>query len=165
MKMLVISDTHIPVTADQLPQVILKEAQTCDYCFHAGDLVEYNIIEELSKLTTVHAVYGNMDDGNTKKRLPSKKIVTIEGVTFALIHGSGSLINIISTVTDAFQNDLDKINILIFGHSHLPTDQEINGRIYFNPGSPTDKIYAPYCSYGIIELKDGKIIRRIVKIG
>ena len=41
----------------------------------------------------------------------------------------------------------------------------IDGKIYFNPGSPTDRVFAPYNSYGIIEIKDGKLKRRIVKIG
>jgi len=38
-------------------------------------------------------------------------------------------------------------------------------KIYFNPGSPTDTIFAPYQSYGILEINGKEIKRSIVKIG
>ena len=56
----------------------------------------------------------------------------------------------------------DKIDLFVFGHSHIAVDQEINGKIYFNPGSPTDTIFTPKRSYGIIEINGKKITRRII---
>ncbi len=40
----------------------------------------------------------------------------------------------------------------------------VDGIIYFNPGSSTDKVFAPYNSYGVLEIKDNKIIPHIIKL-
>jgi putative phosphoesterase len=62
---------------------------------------------------------------------------------------------------EAFKND--GVDIVIFGHSHQPFNQMVKGILFFNPGSPTDEIFAPYKSFGIIEIND-TIEARIVKI-
>jgi predicted phosphodiesterase len=53
------------------------------------------------------------------------------------------------------------VDVIIFGHSHNGLSLVKNGILYFNPGSPTDKIYAKANSVGIIEINDrieGKIV-------
>jgi predicted phosphodiesterase len=41
---------------------------------------------------------------------------------------------------------------------------EMRGSVlYFNPGSPNDAIFAPYQSYGILEIND-RIVGTIVKV-
>ena len=39
-----------------------------------------------------------------------------------------------------------------------------DGVLFFNPGSPTDKVFAAYNSYGILEINDKKVEGKIVKI-
>ena len=47
----------------------------------------------------------------------------------------------------------------------MPKNEYIEGVLFFNPGSVTDTVYAPYRSYGIIEIdKDGKINAEIHKL-
>ena len=59
----------------------------------------------------------------------------------------------------------EKPDIIVFGHSHLPMNEYIKGVLYFNPGSATDTVFAPYRSYGIIEIKkDGTLNSNIYKI-
>ena len=53
--------------------------------------------------------------------------------------------------------------MLVFGHSHQPMNEIKDGILHFNPGSPTDKIFAPFNSYGILEIND-KINGKIIKI-
>ncbi len=56
----------------------------------------------------------------------------------------------------------DNVNVIVFGHSHSPVNEVQNGALFFNPGSPTDKIFASYNSVGILEVGDtikGRIIR------
>ena len=68
----------------------------------------------------------------------------------------------ISNRTDNNEFKKDKVDIIIFGHSHTPENKKIDGILFFNPGSLTDKDFAPYNSYGILELNDeieAKIIR------
>ena len=44
-------------------------------------------------------------------------------------------------------------------------NKEIEGKIYFNPGSPTDKMFTPHLSYGILEINGKNLKRKVVKIG
>ena len=43
-------------------------------------------------------------------------------------------------------------------------NEKINGILYFNPGSPTDLVIAPYRSYGILEIKDNDVVGKIIKL-
>jgi len=64
-------------------------------------------------------------------------------------------------LTEAFKND--KVDLIIFGHSHCGLNEKKGGILFFNPGSATDKVFAPYNSYGIIEIND-KIKATIIRI-
>lgn len=164
-RVLVVSDTHIPVAASTLPSQILKEAEQSDLCLHAGDLIDYGVFTQLSKLTNVYAVCGNMDTEEVRRKLPPQQIVEIEGIKIALIHGRGAPYDLINLVNRIFQKEIANIDIFIFGHSHQPLDKVLKGKIYFNPGSPTDKIFAPYNSYGILEIENNKVERRLITLG
>ena len=47
MRILVISDTHIPRAAQDLPDVIYKEIETADMIVHAGDFAEKYLFDKL----------------------------------------------------------------------------------------------------------------------
>lgn len=164
MNILVISDTHIPLAAPGIPTAIVKEAKKSDLCLHAGDFIDYKVFKELSLIAKLYAVCGNMDDQKLKKELPAQRIFTIEGITIALTHGRGAPGKLMEYINIAFEKDFKKIDLFIFGHSHYPLNQVINGKIYFNPGSCTDKVFSPYRSYGKLNISDGKMERRLVKI-
>ncbi|UCG35608.1 MAG: metallophosphoesterase [Candidatus Omnitrophota bacterium] len=164
MRILVISDTHIPLTAETLPPLIEKEAKKSDCCLHAGDLISKEVLQKLSSLTKTYAVYGNMDDPELKRELPQKLIIPCEEVTIGLTHGRGSPANLIQIIQKEFAKEKKQIDIFVFGHTHSPIDREINGKIYFNPGSPTDTFFTPYRSYGILEIEGKSIKRRIIRI-
>ncbi|MDD4294074.1 MAG: metallophosphoesterase [Candidatus Omnitrophica bacterium] len=159
-RILVISDTHIPVSADKLPAIIEQEAKRADLCLHAGDCVEASVLDKLAKLTEVYAVCGNMDTQELKRTLPEKCILTFEDVTIGLTHGRGHPDGIIDYVTRLFGNELEKLDILVFGHSHHSYNEIRNDIVYFNPGSVTDKVFSDSRSFGIIVVDSGKIIER-----
>jgi hypothetical protein len=164
MRILVISDTHIPVAGKSLPEVIKEEAKNSNCCIHSGDIIDSEVLRELSKHTKLHAVCGNMDYPELKKKLPSKLILTFDNITIGLTHGGGPPSGLIEYVKREFAENIDQINIFIFGHSHIPFNQEIDGKVFFNAGSPTDTMFAPYKSYGILEINGSSLTRRIIKI-
>jgi hypothetical protein len=43
MRIGVISDTHIPDRADDIPKIILEDFRNVDMVIHAGDLVELSV--------------------------------------------------------------------------------------------------------------------------
>lgn len=56
-----ISDTHVPVRAREIPKEVFKIFDKVDCIVHAGDLVDLSVIDELERLAPVLAVCGNMD--------------------------------------------------------------------------------------------------------
>jgi predicted phosphodiesterase len=56
------------------------------------------------------------------------------------------------------------VDAVLFGHSHRPQREVRNGVLLFNPGSPTDRLFAPYNSYGVLEVGPQGMEARIVRI-
>lgn len=163
MKIGVISDTHIPERANRLPQKILEDFKNVDMILHAGDLIELKVLEDLRQsCPRISAVWGNMDLPNVRGLLSEKEIIKINDKRIGLTHGFGHPSKLIELVTKIFKNDA--VEAIIFGHSHYPINETRAGVLYFNPGSPTDKLFSPYNSYGILEITDNKIEGKIIKL-
>jgi len=159
MKIGVIADTHIPYSALRLPNEICNVFKSVDLILHAGDLVEISVLDELNKLAETQAVYGNMDEFEVRKALPEKRIIEIGKFKIGLIHGYGAPFNLRNKVKKEFSQ---KVDVIVFGHSHSPVNDIQDDILFFNPGSPTDKIFAKYNSYGILTIEDeikGEIIK------
>lgn len=160
VKVGVVADTHL-TTGVGLPQEMLNQFRDVDIIMHAGDLVSLAVLEPLKKIgPQVYAVYGNMDSAEVKHTLPEKQVITIKDFRLALIHGWGAPFNLMQAVREKF-NDRP-VDCIIYGHSHSPQNILDQGILYFNPGSPTDKFFAPYNSFGVLEIGKeiaGKIIR------
>ncbi len=162
MKIGVISDTHIPDRSKDIPQKILDAFKDVDMIIHAGDLVGLDVLEKLKKVcSNVKAVWGNMDPEEVRKRLPEKEILKVGNHKIAVMHGYGAPNKLIDLLMSIFKNDF--VDLIIFGHSHYGVNEKRNGILFFNPGSATDKIFAPYNSFGIIEIND-KIEARIIRL-
>ncbi|MFH1407186.1 MAG: metallophosphoesterase family protein [Candidatus Omnitrophota bacterium] len=161
MKVGVISDTHIPFAANDLPKSIYENFKGVELILHAGDLAEMSVLEKLKKICKTVAVRGNMDSHAVKKALAQKEIIKVRNFTLGLIHGEGPPSGICDLVREAFRGE--KVDAIVFGHSHSPLCETHNGILYFNPGSPTDKIFSSFNSYGILEIND-KIEGRIIRL-
>lgn len=162
MKIGVISDTHIPDRAEDIPQKILEAFKNVDMIIHAGDLVDLSVLDKLKSVcSNIKAVWGNMDADDVRKKLPEKEIFKIGNYKVGLMHGYGAPHKLIGLLTSVFKND--SVDLIIFGHSHFGINEKKGDILFFNPGSPTDKLFSPYNSYGIIEIND-KIEARIIKL-
>jgi hypothetical protein len=161
MRIAVISDTHIPATSDRLPDLLVKELKKCDMIIHAGDLTELSVLDTLKQIAPTEAVTGNMDTNKASSPLPAKKVIDVSGFKIGIIHGNGAPGNLKEYVDKEFEGqDLDCI---IYGHSHIASIEKKGKTIFFKPGSPTDKVFAPYNSFGILEIND-KIEPKIVRL-
>jgi len=162
MRIGVISDTHITDKKEELPPQIKEVFKGVDMIIHVGDLVNLSVLEKLKKICpNVKGVQGNMDPHEVRAVLPEKEIINAGKFKIGVIHGAGAPANLIEFTTEAFKNS--HVDAILFGHSHNGTNMVKNGILYFNPGSPTDKVYAKMNSCGIIET-NGKIEARIIKI-
>ena len=133
-----------------------------DLIIHAGDFCSTAELKFFQRIKQVRGVSGNMDGLDIRQVLPERDIFEIEGLNVGLVHGYGKPENVLSSVMSEFEKD--KVDIVIFGHSHHPVNDKIDNVLYFNPGSPNDYVRAPYCSYGMLEINNGSVTGQIVRI-
>jgi putative phosphoesterase len=158
MKIIVLSDTH----SHPLPKALSDDLSSADLILHAGDFSDLEVYQQLKAIKEIRAVYGNIDGLELRKILPEKLIFDCAGVKIGMAHGMGNPDGIIGRLQKIFEGS--GVQVIVFGHTHMPCHEVINGVLFFNPGSPTDTIRAPYCSYGVLEIKDGKVKAKIVKL-
>jgi putative phosphoesterase len=159
-KILVLSDTHIPVAAHDLPAAVYNTAKEADIIFHAGDFIDARLLDKLRSMKEVKAVYGNMDSQALKDCLNVKEVITIGRFRIGLIHGYGAP----SEMLDTVRKEFGKVDCIVFGHSHSAVNVRKDGILYFNPGSPTDRIFSTKNSYGILEIADKRISGEIIEL-
>lgn len=165
MKVGVLSDSHLKIGDKPGPvQLIIERHFTdCSAILHAGDLAHldhfFSIIPEGVRF---YAVAGNMDDSYTSEQLPVKRIVTLAGAKIGLIHGYGAPSAVMLNAAREFTGD--QVDAIVFGHSHMPCNRIVDDVLMFNPGSPTDKRFAPNCSIGILHIGD-KVTGQIIRLG
>lgn len=162
VRIAVLSDTHIPRRGKSIPETVLEGIQGVDLIIHAGDISRDYVLYELQELAPVEAVAGNTDDEYLWGMLSRKKLLTVEGKSIGIIHGDGSYGTTLQRVEKAFA--ADRPDCIVFGHSHQPFNQTINGILYFNPGSPTDKRMQERHSYGILTVGSEGIRGEIIFI-
>ncbi len=155
----VLSDSHIPGHAKNLPGSIFEIFKNTDLIIHCGDITTHNVINELNSIALTYTVKGNMDPDNIT--FPSELIFKINGqFIFCITHGNGDPFSLKQKLYKKFQ--IYKPDIIIFGHSHISENSKYNEIIMFNPGSCTHGLTGN--SVGIINFKEGRIAGEIRKI-
>jgi len=85
----VLSDTHIPFFAREIPHEIMDAFRSCDLIVHAGDILELSVIETLQQIAETKAVRGNMDTDEVKKALPESIVFEAGHKKVGVTHGRG----------------------------------------------------------------------------
>jgi hypothetical protein len=104
-----------------------------------------------------------MDGPAIRDGLRDLEIIELEGVRVGLVHGwgpPGPLPRMLRAHLDG-----ENLRVIIYGHSHRAACEEIDGVLLFNPGSPTDTVFAPFRSYGILTIEGGRVEGAIVRLG
>ncbi|WP_328551940.1 metallophosphoesterase family protein [Streptomyces sp. NBC_00358] len=145
MRLLLLSDTHLPKRASRLPAPLLAELPLADVVIHAGDWVDTATLDLLeARSRRVIGVYGNNDGPDLRARLPEIARAELGGLCFGVVHETGGAHHREQRCAERFP-DLD---VLVFGHSHIPWDSTApTGLRLLNPGSPTDRRRQPYRTY------------------
>ncbi|REK90510.1 metallophosphoesterase [Streptomyces inhibens] len=155
MRLLLISDTHLPKRAKALPPQLLDEVPRADVLVHAGDWVDTATLDLLqARAQRLIGVYGNNDGPELRARLPEVAYAELEGVRLGVVHETGPAQGRERRCAERFP----ELDVLVFGHSHIPWDSTAEDRLrLLNPGSPTDRRRQPYCTYMTAEVAAGRL--------
>jgi uncharacterized protein len=161
VRVLVISDTHVPDHARSLPAALAPHLARAELILHAGDATSAATLEELAMHAPLHAAMGNIDGPDVARFGARREVqLEIEGVPVAMVHDSGPR----SGRGQRLAHRFPKARLVIYGHSHIPLDEEHEGVRLLNPGSPTWKRRAPAPTLAWAELADGCMRTRIVEL-
>ena len=158
MRIVLISDTHIPNRARTLPERVWAEVAEADVVIHAGDWVHVDLLDELQERSArLVGCWGNNDGAALRARLPERADVTLAGVRFSVVHETGAARGREQRMAAEYPDT----DVLVFGHSHIPWDSTASsGLRLLNPGSPTDRRRQPFHTYMTAVVDDG-VLREV----
>ncbi|WP_290812729.1 metallophosphoesterase family protein [Halovivax sp.] len=140
----ILADTHVPSRANGLPDWVADELHAADRAIHAGDVDSPDAYETVADLvggeSALTAVGGNLDPAELE--LPTVATLSVEGVTFAVTHGSGSprghRERALSTIREMVDlESREEPIVAVAGHTHAVVDERVDEIRFLNPGSAT----------------------------
>lgn len=171
MKIGVVSDTH-GYFYPRLHEVL----EGVEVILHAGDVDSPDVLEELKKVASLHAVRGNVD--GDELNLPLTRTLKLAGVQIEMQHilpahqselqaWSRSALQgqPLPKRSHTFLRNYDEATrVVIFGHSHEPCLITMSQTLFFNPGSAGKRRFSlPRCC-GLLEISSKEIKGMIVSL-
>ena len=140
-----VSDTHNLVR----PEIFAALAGV-ELILHAGDVGGHSVIDELSAIAPVRAVYGNTDVPGQPGLQPHLAL-KIEGLSIHVSHGhevggSPTAEKLLSRYT---------ADIIVFGHTHKPLVERAGSRLVVNPGAAGPRRFSLQPSVARMTVSDG----------
>ena len=135
----IISDTH-----GLLRPEVIRILKDCDCILHAGDVDRPEILDQLRYLGNLYAVRGN-NDGDWARNLSVTLKFKIEGIELFMTHNKKDV-----------AWELGNTQIVIFGHSHHYFEEQIDGRLWLNPGSCGRSRFGGEVTMAVMTIDNGK---------
>jgi len=154
MKILVVSDTH----GNHLTPAKILEETGADMLIHLGDEINDAFIMEAFVDIPVIKVPGNCD---TKSTEPRERLETISDRKFFITHGD------LYKVKNGLHSLVEKARalkatVVLFGHTHKPLIQKLDGVLLINPGTLMNGSDSK--SYAILTVTPFKITAEIIHL-
>lgn len=147
----IFGDTHGDIDAIHLA---IKRMGDVDLYIHLGDYTRDAAQLQRETGKRVIRVKGNCDlYGNA----PEERTLRIGGLKFLVTHGHKHKVKY---GMEMLRHHADEIgaDAVVYGHTHCPQTDFIDGRIFFNPGSLTEPRMGLSPTYGIIRISGRNIV-------
>ena len=154
----ILSDTHVPSRASEIPDWVEGELRSADHVVHAGDFDSIDSFAAIRHLSDgeLTAAAGNMDPHSLD--LPQVASVTLGGRTFVVYHGTGSVRGYQRRVKERVTEASDVEDpIAVSGHTHEVLDVTEGGLRILNPGSATGASPASEATMMRATVEDGSL--------
>lgn len=129
-KILLLSDTH-----GYMDDRILAYAEKADEIWHAGDIGDLSVTDELKKINPLKAVFGNIDSAEIRKEFPLHNRFFCEKVDVWITHIGGYPGKYSPAIREEIKAKPPKL--FICGHSHILKvmyDKNLK-LLHMNPGA------------------------------
>jgi len=160
MQIGVISDTH-----GHLDSSVLDFFSGCNEIWHAGDIGSMNVIEKLSSVAQVRAVYGNIDAPEITNSFGEEETFKIDSTVVYVTHITGRPSRYNPKVRRMIQKH--QPSILVGGHSHIlkvSFDHE-NQLLFINPGAAGNQGFHKMKTVIRFRLKEKPVDLEVFEIG
>jgi len=156
MRIIVVSDTHMPKMSKKLPERLVRELRSADFILHGGDWTQLAVYDMFAAYAPTDGVAGNNDGPEIIRKFGWRKLLTFEGCRIGVVHGhgTGKRTDTEATAVGTFKDE--KPDVIVYGHSHIPVLRRSGEALVINPGSPTDKRRQSLYSFAVLELNNGK---------
>ena len=129
-KILLLSDTH-----GLIDDFIMRHVHKADEIWHAGDIGNQTVIDEIEKYKPLRGVYGNIDDKFIRAIFPLDNKFIVEKVKVWITHIGGYPHRYNPRIKSIIKKSPPKL--FISGHSHIlkvQYDKKLN-LLHMNPGA------------------------------
>jgi putative phosphoesterase len=119
-----ISDTH-----GLLRPGVHAALKGVERSLHSGDVGGSDILDELSLIAPVKAVFGNTDPRD-EPDMTEELLVAIDGIRVHVSHGHE-----VGSPTPAKLAERYDADVVVFGHTHRPLVSRVGKQLFVNPGA------------------------------
>jgi len=147
-----ISDTH-----GFLHPRVKHHFEDCDEIWHAGDIGNIELADELAAFKPFKAVYGNIDGGILRKAYPKNLRFKIEGIDVWITHIGGYPNRYERRVLEEINRNPPQL--FICGHSHIlkaVPDKKLK-LLHLNPGAAGKVGFHQVLTLMRFEIESGKV--------
>ncbi len=138
MRLAILSDTH-----GRLRPEVLEHIKGADAILHGGDINKQAIVDELKGYAPLYVVRGN-NDKEWAEAIPHDLTVTLGGIRFFMVHNKKEI-----------PENLDGVDVVVYGHSHKYAQEERDGVLWLNPGSCGPRRFNQEITMAVMEIENG----------
>lgn len=127
----ILSDTH-GTYHPELDEVLAD----VDVILHAGDVGDVAVLDRLEAIAPTHAVWGNVDGQELRRRVPEHQRLNLEGVSLWMTHIGGHPKRWARGIGAGLREQTP--DLFVCGHSHILRIERVEtlgGMLYLNPGA------------------------------
>ena len=146
----VISDTHGLLRPQLLPALTGVE-----HILHAGDVGDPKILAELASIAPLTAIRGNVDTSGPCSLLPATGAIELDGCLIYMVHAIDDL---------DLHPQAGGVGVIVYGHSHEPLIEVVDGVLYINPGSVGPRRFTLPVTFALLTIVDGVATAEIVTL-
>lgn len=135
-RILVVGDTHIR-TWDEAHPALRALVREADIAVHCGDWVALDAVEGFrAEARQAVLVHGNSDPVEVRRALPYRDVIEVDGVRIGVTHPAWGTVEpeLHELLPDFPEGEVGKLDVLCYGHIHVPRCEEAHGLRFLNGG-------------------------------